>query len=266
MRSVKGAGEGWADDAGGPAQAPAPIVAGSHLERRAGPHVRRHSVHEPRIGRLGWGLALALVLLTLLATGPLLELDRALNVKWADRWPEPREPLSTFLLVGQRAICLPVLFLLAAYLSRQLRSWRPLLVTAVSVLSLNAFVGIFKLLTARGTPRSENPAFFQDGVMYPSGHTANVVFVYGLAVYLLSRYGKTRGQTVRRLAVLVVVLATVMVVDGLYFRWHWFTDLISGLLAGALVLRLTVIADRRSSVASGAEGPAGRTLHRRVGR
>ena len=41
----------------------------------------------------------------------------------------------------------------------------------------------------------------------------------------------------------VVVLSVAMTAVSLTLRWHWFTDLIGGLLVGAAVLQATVTLD-----------------------
>ncbi len=78
---------------------------------------------------------------------------------------------------------------------------------------------------------------------YPSGHTANIVLVYGLAVYLLARYRGVPPRVSRLLWALVVLLSVVMVATSVTLNWHWFADLIAGLLVGAVVLQLTEAVD-----------------------
>jgi len=78
---------------------------------------------------------------------------------------------------------------------------------------------------------------------YPSGHTSNIVLVYGLVVYVLGRY-RSVGRTTRRVMWSVVMLLSVtMVVTSLTLTWHWFADLIAGLIIGAVVLQLTAAID-----------------------
>ena len=55
------------------------------------------------------------------------------------------------------------------------------------MLALNLAVLVLKLALGRGQAGTD-PAFFVGGMAYPSGHTANIVLVYGLVAYLLSRY------------------------------------------------------------------------------
>ena len=83
---------------------------------------------------------------------------------------------------------LPVLAATVFYVYRRTRSWRPVAVAAVSVFMLNLVVLILKLGFGRSWPRTADPSFFTGGMAYPSGHSANIVLVYGLAAYLLSNY------------------------------------------------------------------------------
>ena len=186
-------------------------------------------------------LALVFVGFTLLAMEPLMALDAYFNLK-----PPPPAWVPVLQLldrVGQRAVCLPLLALVIWACCRKQRSWRPAVIAVGSVLCLNLVVGVLKLSFGRGQPAPADPSFFIGGMAYPSGHTANIVLVYGLAVYLLARYyGVTRAEY----AVLwsaVAALSVLMVIVSLSLNWHWFADLIAGLIVGGAVLELTVAAD-----------------------
>ena len=63
------------------------------------------------------------------------------------------------------------------------------------MLRLNLLVLILKVGLGRGQPGLADPSFFVGGMAYPSGHTANIVLVYGLAVYLLGRYLRVSRRT-----------------------------------------------------------------------
>jgi undecaprenyl-diphosphatase len=123
------------------------------------------------------------------------------------------------------------------------RSWRPALLAAVSVFVLNLVVLILKVALGRGQPAAADPSFFVGGMAYPSGHTANMGLVYGLAVYLLGRYRRIDRRVVTVLWSVVVLLSVIMVATSLALDWHWFADLIAGLLVGGTVLQLSVAAD-----------------------
>jgi hypothetical protein len=70
-----------------------------------------------------------------------------------------------------------------------------------------------------------------------------MVLVYGLAVYLLGRYRRIDRRVVTVLWSVVVLLSVIMVATSLALDWHWFADLIAGLIVGGIVLQLTVSLD-----------------------
>lgn len=189
-----------------------------------------------------WGLALtaSFALVTLLFLGPLQAVDVELNRPWRQSWPELRDPVRLVVRLGQRAVCLPLLFAVAVYAARRARSWRPVVLSVVAVVTLNLAVGLLKLATGRDTPRTGDPDFFQDGIIYPSGHSANAVLVYGLAAYLAYRFLPDRPLLARGLLVLTIGVSLAMLGCSLYLRTHWLSDLVAGWLVGGAVLASAV--------------------------
>lgn len=186
-------------------------------------------------------LGLVFVGFTLLAMGPLQGIDAYFNVQ-----PPPPAWLPVLHVldrIGQRAVCLPILAVATFAACRQQRSWRPAVIAVLAVLALNFVVGVLKLSFGRAEPETGNPSFFSGGLAYPSGHTSNIVLVYGLIVYLLARYTRMSRRGLRVMWIMVAVLSVVMVVTSVTENWHWFADLIGGLLVGSAVLQLTVTTD-----------------------
>jgi hypothetical protein len=212
--------------------------------------VRGRSATDPHDGwmsEVSSGLALAgflfLVFLgfTLLAMGPLISLDAYFKL---DPPPSGWLPFLHVLdRIGQRAVCLPILAVVTVVCCRHRSSWRPAWVVAASVFSLNLMVLILKVLLGRGQPASVDPSFFVGGIAYPSGHTANIMLVYGLVVYLLGHYRQVRASVRHGLWAAVFLLSITMVLTSLTLDWHWFADLIAGLLVGGVVLQLTATVD-----------------------
>jgi membrane-associated phospholipid phosphatase len=186
-------------------------------------------------------LALVFVAFTLLAMGPLHGLDTYFNLATPPKAWVP--VLHVMDRIGQRAVCLPILGLAAFAACRRQQSWRPAVLAVLSVLALNFVVGVLKLSFGRAEPETGNPAFFAGGMAYPSGHTSNIVLVYGLAAYLLVRYTRVPRRAVGVLWALVALLSVTMVVTSLTLTWHWFADLIGGLIIGSMVLQLTASVD-----------------------
>jgi membrane-associated phospholipid phosphatase len=186
-------------------------------------------------------LALVFVGFTLLSMGPLLSIDTFINLAAP---PHAWLPVLHVLdRIGQRAVCLPILGLVTFLACRRQESWRPGWVVAISVFMLNLIVLILKVGLGRGEPEASNPHFFAGGMAYPSGHTGNIVLVYGLVAYLLGRYLAAGRRAQAALWSAVAFLSVVMVVTSMTLSWHWFGDLVAGLLVGGFVLQMTVAVD-----------------------
>ena len=224
--------------------------------------MRRRGATEPHDGwtsEISSGLALAgflflvFVGFTLLAMGPLISLDAYFKLD------PPQQSWLPFLHVldriGQRAVCLPILAGVTIVCCRYRSSWRPAWVVAASVFSLNLLVLILKVLLGRGQPASVDPAFFVGGIAYPSGHTSNIMLVYGLVVYLLGHYRQVGTGLRRSLWAAVSLLSITMVLTSLTLDWHWFADLIAGLLVGGTVLQLTATIDAALPASALHDGP-----------
>ena len=187
-------------------------------------------------------LSLVFVAFTFLAMGPFVRYDAYFNLA-----PPPQEwvPFLHVLdRVGQRAVALPILGFVLYRIYRRTTSWRPVVVAACSVFMLNLLVLVLKVGLGRASPSTADPSFFTGGMAYPSGHSANIVLMYGLATYLVGRYTRPARRTLVLSWSLVAILAVTMVVTSLTLNWHWFADLVAGLLVGGIVLELTVTVDR----------------------
>lgn len=186
-------------------------------------------------------LGVVFVAFTLLALQPLMALDAYFNLDApSPAWVPVLHVLDR---VGQRAVCLPILAVVVFLCWRRTRSWRPPIIAGASVFALNLLVLILKLSLGRGQPATADPAFFIGGMAYPSGHTANIVLVYGVAVYLLGRYYRVSRRTYGLLWAAVALLSVMMVAVSMSLNWHWFADLVAGLIVGGIVLEVTVAAD-----------------------
>lgn len=187
-------------------------------------------------------LALVFAAFTLLAMGPLVRYDAYFNL--APPPPEWVPFLQVLDRIGQRAVALPILGVALLWVYRASRSWRPVVVAACSVFVLNLVVLVLKVGLGRAAPGTADPSFFAGGMAYPSGHSANIVLVYGLVAYLVGHYTRSSVRVRRALWGAVACLAVTMVVTSLTLNWHWFADLVAGLLVGGVVLELTATVDR----------------------
>jgi membrane-associated phospholipid phosphatase len=116
------------------------------------------------------------------------------------------------------------------------RCWRmrtraPLVRLVVALIVLNLSVGVVKIFVGRNGPLHTPNAHdvFAGGNIYPSGHTANAVVLFGLLAWMAVRH--------RRAAIAAAVFLSGSIgLCTIYLDTHWFSDVVGGWLAGALVL------------------------------
>jgi membrane-associated phospholipid phosphatase len=144
--------------------------------------------------------------------------------------------------VGQRSVLIPLLLIVAGVLGRRHRTWRPVVLAMVSFLILNVVVGAMKILIGRSETEAGVPDVLTGGVIFPSGHSANMVLTGGLIIYLLRRY--TTNPPVRRLSALVAVMTLLTILTSVYIGSHWLSDLVAGLFVGGLLLQAVIVFDR----------------------
>jgi membrane-associated phospholipid phosphatase len=165
-----------------------------------------------------------------------------------DAWRRPfehfREPALILQDLGQRGPVAVAVGACAAWLARRRRTVRPLTLFVASIVGLNLAVGTVKVLTARPRPYSGVAEAFTGGLQYPSGHASNAVLMWGLLAYLLLRFAR-RPLSMAGMVAAVVSIAGVVGVSSLLLDYHWFSDIIGGWLAGALILWGVVLFDHR---------------------
>ncbi|MEU6545025.1 phosphatase PAP2 family protein [Streptomyces sp. NPDC046859] len=174
------------------------------------------------------------VFLGVLTRSPLLEFDwRVAMWRPYRQWHEPAGLLDVLVVAGQRGPSATVALGWLGWRFWRSRNPRPLLVFLVALLLLNLSVGAVKLGTGRLGPGYAHAIgsdeFFRGGNMFPSGHTANGVVVWGTLAYLATRRRRTVG-------VLAALVALVVGLTTVYQGYHWFSDALGGWAAGALVL------------------------------
>lgn len=102
----------------------------------------------------------------------------------------------------------------------------------------------------------ERPRIIAGGVAapelhsFPSGHVALVVAVYGLLAYLWARSSRSRTERVAA-AVLLAALGVTVGWARLRLGAHWPSDVVAGIVIGAVWLISVVTALRRAEAAGG---------------
>ena len=199
-----------------------------------------------RLVAAGLSIGLLYVTVDIFVHGPLTALDEAFY-KW-----HPHESIDglhrwawLYDKLGQRSVLLPILLAVAAVLARRHRTWRPLVLAFTSFAILNVIVGVMKLAIGRSETETGDPSVLAGGIIYPSGHSSNMVLTGGLLVYLLIRY--TEHPPVRRLVAVWTVLTSLTIATSLYLGTHWISDLLGGVLVGGLLLQAVIVFDRKTA-------------------
>jgi membrane-associated phospholipid phosphatase len=199
-----------------------------------------------RLVAAGLSAGLLLVTVDIFVHGPLTALDEAFY-----RW-HPHETVDglhrwawLYDKLGQRSVLLPILLVVAGVLARRHHTWRPLVLAFTSFAILNVIVGAMKLAIGRSETQTGDPSVLAGGIIYPSGHSSNMVLTGGLLVYLLIRY--TEHPPVRRMVAGWAFLTSLTIATSLYLGTHWITDLLGGVLVGGLLLQAVIVFDRKTA-------------------
>ena len=187
-------------------------------------------------------VALAYVIVDIFVEGPLTQLDIRVN-DWNGQTAIPALDAAAkwYDKMGQRSVLVPILLAVAGYFAKKNRTWRPVVLAAMSFLVLNVVVGAMKVLIGRSQTETGDPSVLQGDIIFPSGHSSNMVLTGGVIVYLMLRYA--RNPPVRRVAVLWSLLTTLTILTSIYIGSHWVTDLVGGALVGGLLLQSVVLFD-----------------------
>ena len=198
---------------------------------------------------LRWSLLLFVGFLVVtqqvLTNGPLVAYDKEINSQ-----PKPQfEGLAGFTLrrlddLGLRSLTATVLLIAASFIAYKFKTWRPLNLAMVSLLSLNLVVGSFKLVLGRTKPRDGFDLLHAGGMSYPSGHASNAVLSWGILAYLIYRYAKVDRYQGRLASAGVVLISLTVCVVSLIRHTHWFSDLLGGLFVGSALLVAVIAIDR----------------------
>ena len=177
--------------------------------------------------------------------GPITDIDEALSEATHPRFTG----LSAFLIrrlddLGLRGVSGIALLIVAVYISRRFKTWRPINLGLLSFISLNIVVGAFKYGLGRTKPRLGIDLLHAGGMSYPSGHASNAIFIWGIIAYLIYRYAHVDRYRGRLASAGVATLALTVCTVSLLRNTHWFSDLFGGLLLGGALLVLVIAIDR----------------------
>ncbi len=157
-----------------------------------------------------------------------------------DRLTKIGDTWTCWAAAAAAAVCLSVTW--------RTRRWLPPVVLAACI-----FVDHYTTLALRHTFHRLGPPDSPLGT-YPSGGCDRTVLFFGLIAYLLWREFSGRRRTAIWAGATVAALGFNEAYSRVYLTLHWFTDALSGLLFGGLLLAVFIIAIR---FVAGRRHPAG---------
>jgi len=192
-------------------------------------------------------LAVAFVALTMaLAAGALNMLDKQVLQAMASLWSEPLHPLFQAIaeLGGLEATAI-LMVGLAVFLIRGgfgADAWVVLVFVAAQVLEVLYKANLHHLGPPRSVSHADGPSLTElvssTGPLansFPSGHVVRAVIAYGLIAFVVQRLAP--WPLVRSLAIPVATAIIVLIAfDRLYLDVHWESDVVGGVLLGAIGL------------------------------
>ena len=195
-----------------------------------------------RLIAVALSVSLAYVIVDIFVHGPLTQLDvRVYEWDGQSAFPSLDRAAWIYDKMGQRSVLVPILLTVAGVFSRRERTWRPVTLAAMSFLVLNVVVGAMKLIIGRSETETGNPDVLNGGIIFPSGHSSNMVLTGGVIVYLFLKYAE--NPPARRIAAGWGVLTVLTILTSLYIGSHWLSDLIGGALVGGLLLQSVILFD-----------------------
>ena len=219
----------------------------ARVDRLTGAVVTRRRIRD-QIGARSRAIAVALsvaliyVIVDIFVQGPLTQLDIRVN-DWNGQTAIPSLDRAAWWYdkMGQRSVLVPILLAVAGWFARKNRTWRPVVLAAMSFLVLNVVVGAMKIIIGRSQTETGDPSVLQGDIIFPSGHSSNMVLTGGVIVYLMLRYAT--NPPVRLVAAVWTVLTTLTILTSIYIGSHWVSDLIGGALVGGLLLQSVILFD-----------------------
>jgi len=201
-------------------------------------------------------LAVAYVALTMaIAAGMFDALDKQVLQGMSSLWSEPLHPLFQAIAeLGGLELTSLMMLVLAIFLLRRgfgADAWVVLVFVAAQVLEVLYKANLHHLGPPRTVAHADGPSITDlvssAGPLansFPSGHMVRAVIAYGLIAFVVQRLAPS--PLARTLAIpIATVLIVLLAFDRLYLDVHWESDVLGGVLLGAIgLLAGTIWLDR----------------------
>ena len=186
-----------------------------------------------------------LVTQQVISNGPLIHLDaRIFNAERPHLTKLEKLILLRIDNLGLRGVTATILLITAFFIARRFKSWRPLNLSILAVLTLNLVVGLAKLGVGRTKPKLNVDLVYAGGLSYPSGHASNAILTWGVLAYILYRYSHPDAWHPLAMGVAAGAFTISVCIVSAFRNTHWLSDLLGGLFIGGALLVLVIAVDR----------------------
>ena len=186
-----------------------------------------------------------LVTQQVISNGPLIHLDAMIfNAERPHLTKIEKLILLRIDNLGLRGVTATILLITAFFIARRFKSWRPLNLSILAVLTLNLVVGLAKLGVGRTKPKLNVDLVYAGGLSYPSGHASNAILTWGVLAYILYRYSHPDAWHPLAMGVAAGAFTFGVCIVSAFRNTHWLSDLLGGLFIGGALLVLVIAVDR----------------------
>ena len=180
-----------------------------------------------------------------ISNGPLIHLDAMIfNAERPHLTKLEKLILLRIDNLGLRGVTATILLITAFFIARRFKSWRPLNLSILAVLTLNLVVGLAKLGVGRTKPKLNVDLVYAGGLSYPSGHASNAILTWGVLAYILYRYSHPDAWHPLAMGVAAGAFTFGVCIVSAFRNTHWLSDLLGGLFIGGALLVLVIAVDR----------------------
>jgi membrane-associated phospholipid phosphatase len=143
--------------------------------------------------------------------------------------------------IGGKVLLAALLAATAVAVAMRLRSWRPIVLAAVSGGGSVVIVAVIKAMIARDRPDPVQRAIVESGFSFPSGHATSALVVLATVAWLVSLVAASR--TLRATAwVAAGMLAVAIGLSRVYLGVHYPSDVLAGWVLGTSWLITVAVA------------------------
>ena len=207
------------------------------------------------VGLTGW--AFGLVVQDVLSGSSFDPLDRpVLDFLAAHREPWLTSAATAVSALGSSAVLVPALAVVGLWSRWRRGTWRPAAMLAGGYGGATVLYALVKPVVGRPRPPVASAVRHFSEYSFPSGHATQAIVAWGMLAALAAAATPSWSRKVAAWASALVIAVTVGM-TRLYLGAHWFTDVVGGLVLGALWLSALLTLMRAVPVLRGDQGRRG---------